>query len=103
MTTYPYGGEPPKDRATRRKLLREAVVIESKGMCEWAECTSRGTDMARIKAAGMGGAISHDTLDNVTFLCHFHHDVLDFRMSMRQRSFALQQLVRAYVLSNRKI
>jgi hypothetical protein len=31
-TTYPYGGDAPKDRATRRKLLREAVVLESKGM-----------------------------------------------------------------------
>ena len=103
MTTYPYGGEPPKDRALRRKLLREAVGVASKGICEWAACSSRGTDMAHIKAAGMGGAISHDTLDNVAFLCHFHHDVLDFRMSMKQRSYALQQIVRAYVLSNRKI
>ena len=101
-TTYPYGGDAPKDRATRRKLLREAVVLESKGICEWAECSSAGTDMAHINAAGMGGAISNDTLDNVAYLCHFHHDVLDFRMSMKQRSFALQQLVRGYVLANRK-
>ena len=61
MTTYPYGDDkPPKDRATRRKLLREAVVKESKGICEWANCNSKGTDMAHITAAGIGGAISRD-------------------------------------------
>ena len=59
--------------------------------------------MCNCNIVPRGGAISHDTLDNVAFLCHFHHDVLDFRMSMKQRSYALQQIVRAYVLSNRKI
>ena len=101
--TYPYGGSPPKDRATRRRMLREAVVVESKGICEWANCTSRGTDMAHITAAGMGGAISKDTLDNVAFLCHHHHDCLDFRMSAKQRQYAITEIVRAYVLSKRKI
>ena len=101
---YPFNDDkPPKDRATRRKLLRDAVVYVSKGKCEWANCTSRGSDMAHITASGMGGARSRDNLANVAFLCRYHHDVLDFRMGVSQRQHALTEIVRAYVLSNRKI
>lgn len=101
---YPFNDDPiPKDRATRRRMLREAVVHVSKGRCEWANCNDIGTDMAHITASGMGGARTKDTLNNVAFLCHYHHDVLDFRMSVSQRQHALTEIVRAYVLGNRNV
>jgi hypothetical protein len=103
LDQFPFNADPPpKDRAKRRKLLREAVVYVSKGKCEWANCTSRGTDMAHITASGIGGARSRDNLANVAFLCRHHHDCLDFRMSVSQRQYAITEIVRAYVMGNRK-
>lgn len=99
---YPYSNAPaPKDRAVRRKLLREALVKVAKNRCEWAECNNIGTDMAHITASGMGGAISKDRLDNVALLCHHHHMCFDYQMSAKQRQFALSELLRGYVLGNR--
>ncbi len=81
------GGTPNRraERAKRRSELREQVVERAGGRCEWAGCYDPGEHMAHITGIGAGGDPTGvmDTLDNVAFLCVFHHDMLDGRRQMK--------------------
>lgn len=74
-----------KARAIRRQELRVECVERAGGSCEWSDCHVNGEHMAHIEGLGKGG---EDTIDNVMFLCVYHHDLLDGRTMMRQREVA---------------
>lgn len=59
--------------------LREELIDRAHGRCEWSSCGEWGSDMAHLDGRGMGGSAQRDRLDNVAFLCRFHHDLLDGR------------------------
>ena len=68
-----------------RSELRAAVVERSRGICEWSRCTTRGEQLAHIRGIGRGGNpdLTRDTIENVSFLCVYHHDLLDGRQRMK--------------------
>ena len=72
------------ERARRRAELRAQLILRANYRCEWAGCGSPGVHMAHISGSGAGGDPKglRDTLDNVCFLCQFHHDLLDGRVRM---------------------
>jgi hypothetical protein len=63
--------------------LRTDTMERAGGVCEWAECLERGEEMAHLEAKGMGGNPdqSRNTLTNTVWLCRYHHDVLDRRVT----------------------
>ena len=93
------GGTPNRraERAKRRTELRAQVVDRAGGMCEWAGCQDPGLHMAHISGSGMGGDPKgiRDTLDNVAWLCVWHHHLLDGRI--RMSLFEVGELLRATI------
>lgn len=64
-----------------RRELRALVIERSAGLCEWACCPDNGEQMAHLRGVGMGGTPDgrRDQPENVSWLCRFHHDLLDGR------------------------
>ena len=85
---------------TTRSDLRAALIDLVGADCEWPECPDYGSEMAHLRGIGMGGRRSADTLDNVSWLCHFHHDLLDGRTQMDRRYWTAT-LLAAYVKRSR--
>ena len=80
------GGTPNRraERALRRSELREQVIARAGDRCEWAGCNDYGEEMAHITGSGAGGDPKgvRDVLSNTSWLCCFHHDMLDGRRRM---------------------
>ena len=80
------GGTPNRrrDRALRRSELRIRLVERAAGRCEWGGCINAGVHMAHITGTGAGGDPKglRDVLENVAYLCRYHHDLLDGRVRM---------------------
>ena len=68
-----------------RSQLRTAVAERAKGICEWSLCVDAGEQLAHIRGIGRGGNPdgTRDVLSNVTWLCRYHHDLLDGRERMK--------------------
>ena len=77
-------------RAERRVKLRGLVVVRSDGLCEWSNCYAVGEHMAHIEGIGRGGdkTGARDTIENVMFLCVYHHDSLDGRRVLKKHDVA---------------
>jgi hypothetical protein len=63
--------------------LRKDTAVRAGYVCEWAQCSERGEEMAHFRAKGIGGNPdqSRNTLTNTVWLCRYHHDVLDRRVT----------------------
>lgn len=85
---------------TARSNLRAALIDLVGAACEWPECPDTGDEMAHLRGIGMGGRPSADTLDNVAWLCHFHHDLLDGR-TPHDRRYWEATLLAAYLKRRR--
>ena len=79
---------------TRRSELRAEVIERSRGICEWSRCTDPGEQLAHIRGIGRGGNPdgTRDTIDNVAWLCVYHHDLLDGRTD-RMRLHEIESLL----------
>ena len=66
-----------QDRAKRRSELRAVVFDFAHGMCEWAECGERATELAHITSIGAGGSKYRDESDNVFAACPAHSRISD--------------------------
>ena len=93
------GGIPNRrlERALRRSELREQVIARAGDRCEWAGCHDYGEEMAHITGSGAGGDPKgiRDTLDNVAWLCVWHHHLLDGRIMMSL--YEVGELLRATI------
>lgn len=77
------------------RALRAQVVTLAGGLCEWPKCGKHGEEMAHLQHRQMGGSRKVNTIDNVAWLCKFHHDLLDGRTSMDR--FELRTLLNVYL------
>lgn len=69
----------PKSTSEELAALRSELVALAGGRCEWPECAAWGEQMAHLKHRGMGGSRIANRIDNVAWLCVWHHDILDGR------------------------
>lgn len=83
-----------------RRELRAAVQELSGGICEWASCHQQGEQLAHIEPSGLGGRPSMDRLENVAWLCTYHHDVFDGRRKGAHHE--LRKYVAMYVHEQRR-
>ena len=83
--------------------LRRATALRAGGVCEFAECSERGEEMAHLQAKGMGGNPdqSRNTLAGTVFLCRYHHDVLDRRVTNTTK-YEMRILLEGFVKLDRK-
>lgn len=85
--------------------LRTDTMVRAGYMCEWARCEERGEEMAHLTGKGMGGNPdqSRNTLANTVWLCKWHHDVFDRRVSAAPATkFEIRVLLEEYVRLARK-
>lgn len=76
----------PKDPPIINKALLRAMklVIDR---CEWPDgCSAQGTDVAHIRARGMGGGRRKDVLENLVVLCRPHHGLYDHVMGQSPKN-----------------
>ena len=76
--------------------LRATVAEWTAGRCEWPGCRQYAAELAHVHGKGMGGRPSADTLDNLAFLCVYHHNLLDGRAHHGLR-FEMGNLLAAYL------
>ncbi len=82
--------------------LRADTAMRAGNMCEWPLCGHRGEEMAHLEAKGMGGnpSGSRNVLSNTVWLCKYHHDVLDRRVTNTTK-FEMRVLLAEFVKLNR--
>lgn len=90
-------------RSSREKLadLRDSVGSQAGWRCEWPGCGETGEQMAHLEHRGFGGSAERNRLDNVAWLCTYHHDIFD-RREVRGTREAMRSLLTAYLIERRK-
>lgn len=86
--------------------LRTDTMVRAGGVCEWGSCREHGEEMAHLEAKGMGGNPnqSRNTLRNTVWLCRWHHDVFDRRVSAASATkFEIRDLLTEYVRLARQL
>lgn len=86
---------------TPGELRQELLATLPTNVCEWPGCSDPGQQMAHLNHRGMGGSPAANRLDNVLWLCAFHHDTLDGRTGITIRRYQLNDLLYHAVIKRR--